>query len=60
MLQAVRASDKYKSQLFLWDTESHILSLPHGKEIWFAALGDDGQFIVVGKKPKAKEQPEQK
>ena len=53
MTQAVKATDQFKSQLFLWDTERRIISLPHGKDIWFAQLGDDGRFIIIESKPKA-------
>ena len=52
MLQAVKATDKFESQLFQWDVERQVLSLPHGKEIWFAQLGDDGRFKVIESKPK--------
>ena len=52
MVQSVRALDRHASQLFQWDADNRIVSLPHGKEIWFARLGEDGKFIVVESKPK--------
>lgn len=54
MIQAVKATDKFGSQLFQWDTERQILSIPHGKEIWFVKLGEDGKFEVIESKPKPK------
>ncbi len=52
MVQAVKATDKFASQLFQWDAERQVLSLPHGKDIWFVQLGKDGQFTVIESKPK--------
>ena len=52
MIQVVKATDKFESQLFQWDVERQVLSLPHGKDIWFAKLGDDGKFRVIESKPK--------
>jgi hypothetical protein len=52
MIQAVKATDRYESQLFVWDAERRVISLPHGKEIWYAQLGKDGQFRVIASKPK--------
>ena len=54
MIQVVKADDQYGSQLFQWDTVNQIISLPHGKMIWFLQLGDDEQFKVVERKPKLK------
>jgi hypothetical protein len=53
MVQAVKATDKFASQLFQWDAERRIISLPHGKDIWFAQLGKNGQFTVIESKPKS-------
>jgi hypothetical protein len=53
MVQLVKATDKFASQLFQWDAERRVISLPHGKDIWFAQLGDDGQFKVIKSKPKS-------
>jgi hypothetical protein len=52
MVQAVKATDKFESQLFQWDMERQILSLPHRKDIWFVQLGKDGKFKVLNSKPK--------
>jgi hypothetical protein len=52
MVQMVKATDKFESQLFQWDVERQFLSLPHGKEIWFVQLGKDGRFKVLESKPK--------
>jgi hypothetical protein len=52
MIQTIKAKDKYKSSLFQWDSEKRILTIPHQKEIWYAELGGDGQFQVIGSKPK--------
>jgi len=52
MVQAVKATDKFESQLFQWDVERQIISLPHGKDIWFVQLGKDGKFRVLESKPK--------
>lgn len=52
MVQAVKATDKFESQLFQWDMEQQIISLPHGKEIWFAKLCENGQFRVIKSTPK--------
>lgn len=52
MLQAVKATDKFQSQLFQWDMKERIISLPHGKDIWFARLGEDGKFKIIDCKPK--------
>lgn len=52
MVQTVKATDKFESQLFQWDMERQIISLPHGKEIWFAKLCENGQFKVMRSKPK--------
>lgn len=52
MVQAVKAADKFGSQLFQWDTERQVISLPHGKDIWFVQLGRDGKFTVIESKPK--------
>jgi hypothetical protein len=53
MVQAVKATDKFASQLFQWDAERRVISLPHGKDIWFVQLGDDGRFTVIESKPKS-------
>jgi len=53
MIQAIRASDKFESQLFQWDVKRKILSLPHGKEIWYVQLGEDGKFTVIESKSKS-------
>jgi hypothetical protein len=53
MVQAVKATDKFESQLFQWDMERQVLSLPHGKDIWFVQLGKDDRFKVLESKPKA-------
>jgi hypothetical protein len=53
MIQTVKATDTFTSQLFQWDAERRIISLSHGKDIWFAQLGDDGQFTVIESKPKS-------
>jgi hypothetical protein len=52
MVQSVKATDKFESQLFQWDMEHRIISLPHGKDIWFAELGEDGKFKILESKPK--------
>ena len=52
MIQAVKATDKFGSQLFQWDAERQVISLPHGKDIWFAELGKDGMFRVLDSQPK--------
>ena len=52
MVQSVKATDRFESQLFKWDMEHRIISLPHGKDIWYAELGDDGKFRVLECKPK--------
>jgi hypothetical protein len=52
MIQAVKATDKYESQLFQWDIERQVISLPHGKDIWFVQLDKDGKFKVLESKPK--------
>lgn len=52
MVQLVNATDKFESQLFQWDMERQIISLPHGKEIWFAKLCENGQFKVFKSTPK--------
>lgn len=52
MVQSVKATDRFESQLFQWDVERRIISLPHGKDIWFAELGEDGKFKVIECKPK--------
>lgn len=52
MVQAVKATDEFESQLFQWDTERRVISLPHGKDIWFARLEEDGKFAVFESKPK--------
>ena len=52
MNQTVRATDQFESQLFQWDMERQIISLPHGKEIWFARLGEDGKFTLIKSEPK--------
>lgn len=54
MVQVVKATDKYESQLFQWDVEQQIISLPHGKEIWFVQLCESGEFRVVECVPKPK------
>ena len=55
MTQIVKANDKHKSQLFQWDTERNIISLPHGKEIWYAELSKDNHFVLLESKPKPKQ-----
>ena len=57
MLQLVKATDRYNSQLFQWDAEQKVISLPHGKEIWFVKLCEDGTFKVLGYKPKPRASP---
>lgn len=57
MVQMVKASDKFESQLFQWDKERQVISLPHGKEIWFARLCDDGSFVIIDHKPKSQMKP---
>lgn len=57
MVQAVKATDEYGSQLFQWDAAEKIISLPHGKEIWFARLGEDGRFEIIDHKPKSQMKP---
>lgn len=52
MVQMVKATDKFESQLFQWDMERQVLSLPHGKDIWFVQLGKGGRFKVLESKPK--------
>jgi hypothetical protein len=52
MVQSVKATDKFESQLFQWDMERQVISLPHGKDIWFAQLDKDGKFKVLESKPK--------
>lgn len=52
MVQLVKATDKFESQLFQWDIERQVISLSHGKDIWFAQLGRDGKFTVIESKPK--------
>ena len=52
MVQMVKATDKFESQLFQWDMERQVLSLPHGKDIWFVQLGKDGRFKILESKPK--------
>ena len=52
MIQTVKAMDKFESQLFQWDMERRVISLPHGKDIWFVQLGDDGKFNVLESMPK--------
>ena len=52
MVQLVKATDRFESQLFQWDVERRIISLPHAKDIWFAELGEDGKFKVIECKPK--------
>jgi len=52
MVQAVKATDKFESQLFQWDMERQIISLPHGKAIWFAKLCENGQFKIIKSTPK--------
>lgn len=52
MVQSVKATDRFESQLFQWDMERRVISLPHGKDIWFAELGKDGKFRVLECKPK--------
>lgn len=54
MVQLVNATDKFESQLFQWDMERQVISLSHGKDIWFAQLGRDGKFTVIESKPKPK------
>lgn len=53
MIQSVKATDKFASQLFQWDADRRIISLPHGKDIWFAQLDNDGKFKVIKNKPKS-------
>ena len=53
MVQTVKAKDKFESQLFQWDMKRQVISLPHGKDIWFVQLGEDGNFKVLESKPKA-------
>lgn len=55
MIQAVKATDKFESQLFQWDMERKIISLPHGKEIWFAKLCENGQFRIIKSTPKSQQ-----
>jgi hypothetical protein len=57
VIQSVKASDMFESQLFQWDTERRIISLPHGKDIWFAKLGDDGKFTILESQPKPQRIP---
>ena len=57
MIQHVKATDRYQSQLFQWDAVQKVLSLPHGKEIWFARLGCDGKFTVFKRIPKPRNNP---
>jgi hypothetical protein len=52
MVQTVKAADKFESQLFQWDMERQVISLPHDKDIWFVQLGEDGRFKVLESKPK--------
>jgi len=52
LVQSVIATDRFESQLFQWDMERRIISLPHGKDIWFAVLDDDGKFKVLESRPK--------
>lgn len=52
MVQSVKATDKYESQLFIWDAERQIISLPHGKNIWYAKLNNNGIFVLIKSKPK--------
>ena len=52
MVQSVKATDKFGSQLFQWDVERRVISLPHGKKIWFAELGNDDKFRVLENQPK--------
>jgi hypothetical protein len=52
MLQLVKATDSYRSQLFQWDVERQVLSIPHGKEIWYLQLEENGLFNVLESKPK--------
>ncbi|GHU62690.1 hypothetical protein AGMMS49983_04600 [Clostridia bacterium] len=52
MVQMVKAKDKFESQLFQWDMERQVLSLSHGKEIWFVQLDKDGKFKVLESQPK--------
>lgn len=52
MVQTIKATDKFGSQLFQWDIENQIISLPHGKEIWFVQLNEHGKFRVIESKPK--------
>lgn len=57
MVQAVKATDAYESQLFQWNSKERIISLPHGKDIWFARLDENGYFVVIDHKPKSQVKP---
>jgi len=57
MIQIVRALNKFYNQLFRWDSETRILSLSHGKYVWFVKLNDDNKFKVIDCKYKSKSNP---
>jgi hypothetical protein len=54
MLQVVKAKDKFASSLFQWDTDKQVISISHGKEIWYIQLESNGTFTVLGSKPKTR------
>ncbi|GHV18023.1 hypothetical protein FACS189425_05650 [Clostridia bacterium] len=51
MIQSVRANDRYESELFRWDKTHRMLSLPHGKEVWFLKLAENGEFQCLRSEP---------
>ena len=51
-MQIVRATDSYSSPLFHWDKLNRIVSLSHGKEVWFCGLNESNDFVCLRKEPK--------
>jgi hypothetical protein len=54
MIQSVYANDHYGSELFRWDKTHRILSVPHGKEVWYLKLAENDEFQCLRSEPKPK------
>lgn len=52
MTQEVRTTDQHHALLFIWDANEQIISVRHGKRIWYIRIRKDGWCETLTSKSK--------